>query len=133
MFIEKDDPEFWSTGPEFLQAIKQQAEAYGLKVANFMMGAQQDDQAPVATVMYMPPNFVLPRHAHDCYRVEVVVQGSVDTGDRVLNVGDVMVSAPNEFYGPHTAGQREACPSRSSAVPKPSRPSPRPATRETHK
>jgi anti-sigma factor ChrR (cupin superfamily) len=104
MFIAKDDPDFWKAGPEFLQAIKQQAEAYGLKVANFMMGAQQDDQAPVATVMYMPPNFVLPRHAHDCYRVEVIVQGSVDTGDRVLHVGDVMVSAPNEFYGPHTAG-----------------------------
>ena len=28
-FIAKDDPEYWSAGPEFLQAIKQQAEAYG--------------------------------------------------------------------------------------------------------
>ena len=104
MFIAKDDPDYWATGPEFLQAIKQQAETYGLKVANFMMGAAQDDQAPVATVMYMPPGFVLARHAHDRYRVEVIVQGSVDTGDRVLHAGDVMVTEPNEYYGPHTAG-----------------------------
>ena len=103
-FMAINDPEFWRTGPEFLERIKHQAEEYGLKVANFLMGAPQDDQAPVATVMHMPPNFVLARHSHDCYRVEVIVQGSVDTGERVLRAGDVMVSAPNEFYGPHTAG-----------------------------
>jgi len=29
-------------------------------------------------------------------------------GDRVLHPGDIMVSPPNEFYGPHVAGA-EGC------------------------
>ena len=62
------------------------------------------DTTPVAAMLQMPPNFVLPRHAHPVERFEVVVLGTLDVGERVLRPGDVMVSAANEFYGPHVAG-----------------------------
>ena len=47
---------------------------------------------------------MLPRHGHDCHRFEIVVQGTLDVGERVLEVGDVMVTEPNVVYGPHIAG-----------------------------
>jgi hypothetical protein len=41
--------------------------------------------------------------------LEVVVQGTLDVGGRILKVGDVMVSEPKIFYGPHVASP-EGCP-----------------------
>jgi hypothetical protein len=37
-------------------------------------------------------------------RFEVIVKGSLFVDGREYLPGDVMVSPPNEFYGPHTAG-----------------------------
>jgi hypothetical protein len=56
----------------------------------------------------MGPGWVLPRHAHDCHRFEVVVQGTLDVGDRILKTGDIIVSDPGVAYGPHIAGP-EGC------------------------
>src|SRR3546814_5191930 len=51
----------------------------------------------------------LPRHAHDCFRLEVIMQGSMDVGDgRILKTGAVMMSEPLTLYGPHIAGA-EGC------------------------
>jgi hypothetical protein len=55
-------------------------------------------------VLDMPPNYVLFRHAHPCHRFEVVVKGSMRSGDAVLRPGDVMTASPGEWYGPHIAG-----------------------------
>ena len=55
-----------------------------------------------------PAGFVLARHAHDCFRFEVVVQGTLDVGERILKAGDVMLTEPGVAYGPHVAGP-EGC------------------------
>ena len=43
------------------------------------------------------------------HRFEVIVRGTLDVGGgRMLKAGDVMVSEPHVFYGPHFAGP-EGC------------------------
>jgi hypothetical protein len=63
---------------------------------------------PAVVILDMPPGYVLFRHAHICYRFEVVVKGSLVAGDRTLRPGDVMTARPGEWYGPHIAGP-EGC------------------------
>jgi hypothetical protein len=82
--------------------------AIGLEATTFVLGAPNDPSAPAAAVMKMPPNFVLPRHAHKSHRVEVVLDGSIDVGDRVLHPGDVMTADYEEAYGEHRVGP-EGC------------------------
>lgn len=106
-FMSINDPEFWKTCPQGLELIPRSMEGTGGGVAYFVMGERKDD-APTVVALRMAPNWVLPRHAHDCYRFEVVVQGTLDVGERILKVGDVMVSEPNVLYGPHVAGP-EGC------------------------
>ena len=68
-----------------------------------------DSTAPAAVLLYIAPGKTLRRHAHDCFRVEVVIKGSVDVGGgQILYPGDVSTASPGEFYGPHTAGP-EGC------------------------
>ena len=106
-FMSINDPQFWKNCPKGLELISKSMEGTGGGVAYFVMGEPRDN-APTVVALRMAPNWVLPRHAHDCYRLEVIVQGTLDVGERVLQVGDVMVSAPNTFYGPHVAGP-EGC------------------------
>jgi quercetin dioxygenase-like cupin family protein len=80
------------------------AEKVGWRSAAFPMGKPSDEDVPIVALLYIPPGEVLPRHTHDCYRVEVMLQGSLEMGDRVLRPGDVWSSEAGEFYGPHTAG-----------------------------
>jgi hypothetical protein len=56
-------------------------------------------------VVEMKPGFVIMRHAHPCDRFEVIVRGTLEAENRTLHVGDVMVSAAGELYGPKTAGK----------------------------
>lgn len=106
-FMSIDDPEFWKNCPKGLELIHQSMQGAGGGVAYFVMGEPKDD-APTVVALRMAPNWVLPRHAHECHRFEVIVQGSLDVGERILKTGDVMVSEPNVFYGPHVAGP-EGC------------------------
>jgi hypothetical protein len=103
----KDTEEYWrdNVGSEFSEEFAVGAEATGVRLAHFVMSDDKDDmEAPLASIFYMRPNFVLPKHDHDCYRVEVVIEGSVRIGDKILRAGDVSVSRPGEAYGPHIAG-----------------------------
>ena len=84
--------------------MQEGAEAVGCRLSYFAMGAPDDERTPVAAVLYMPPHHILARHAHPAPRFEVLVQGTLDIGDRVLSPGDIMVTDANEMYGPHTAG-----------------------------
>jgi hypothetical protein len=106
-FMSIDDTEFWKNCPPELEPISKSMEGTGGGVAYFVMGEAKAD-APTVVGLRMAPNWILPRHAHDCYRFEIVVQGTLDVGERILKVGDVMVSEPNIFYGPHVAGP-EGC------------------------
>lgn len=102
----QDTPEYWANvGGDFAEEIAAGAAGVGAKLAHFVMSYDKNDMdAPLATMFYMPPNFTLLRHDHDCFRVEVVVQGSVTVGDKVLRPGDLSISRPGEPYGPHIAG-----------------------------
>jgi hypothetical protein len=98
-FLAMDDPAFWSRYPDALEPLV----TSGLGAAYFVLG-RSNENAPTVIALRMAPNFVLARHAHDCHRFEVVVQGSLDVGERVLKPGDVMFTEPRVAYGPHVAG-----------------------------
>lgn len=108
-FSVQDGPDsLWDHCVDFAAPMQEGAEAVGCKLSYFAIGDPDDEQTPVAAMLYMPPNHVLPRHAHPAPRFEVVVKGSLDIGDRVLEPGDIMVTKANEMYGPHVAGP-EGC------------------------
>jgi hypothetical protein len=107
IYLKESTPDFWRHGPAFLKHITELSEASGHLFAMFSLSSEPDTdrEAPLAALFYMPPGAVLPEHAHDCHRVEVVVQGSISLPDgQKLGPGDISVSAPNQFYGPHIAG-----------------------------
>jgi anti-sigma factor ChrR (cupin superfamily) len=107
-FMSINDPEFWKNCPPELHLIQHSMDKVeGGGVAYFLMGETKDDP-PTVVALRMAPNWILPRHSHDCHRFEVIVQGTLDVGERILKVGDVMISEPNIAYGPHVAGP-EGC------------------------
>ncbi|MGH8006611.1 MAG: cupin domain-containing protein [Candidatus Binatia bacterium] len=102
-FMSMDDPDFWAHCPQDLKHLQK-----GLAgLAYFLLGDRKDDP-PTVVALRMEPGWVLPRHAHPCHRFEIVVQGTLDVGERVLKPGDIMMSDPGVAYGPHVAGP-EGC------------------------
>lgn len=99
-----EDAAFWQAPGRF-SVLDAKSPLINTRASWFPMGDVNNDGTPVAMVFKMEPGYVITRHAHPCHRFEVVVRGSIDTGDRVLVPGDVMISEPNEFYGPKTAGK----------------------------
>jgi hypothetical protein len=100
-----EDPDFFKVGPKSAEWVRAGVEAVGSRIANFVLADDPEDtESPVASLLYLGPNDVLPRHAHDCHRVEVIVKGSLTVQGKEMHPGDVSVSKPNEFYGPHIAG-----------------------------
>lgn len=79
----------------------------GIATSFFLLG-KREDNPPLVAPLRMEPGYILPRHAHDCYRMEIVVQGSLDVGDKILRAGSVMITEPGVLYGPHIAGP-EGC------------------------
>jgi anti-sigma factor ChrR (cupin superfamily) len=94
-------------GPKFLEWMPVPA---GMGLTKFNMSEDTEDaESPLVMLLQLEPGFVLRRHAHDCHRVEIVVSGSLVLEDgQVLGPGDVSVTSPRVFYGPHTAGP-EGC------------------------
>jgi hypothetical protein len=102
-FLAMDDPGFWARYPQELEPLFKS----GLAASYFLLG-KKSENPPTVIALRMAPNFVLVRHAHNCHRFEVVVQGALDVGERVLKPGDVMITEPGVAYGPHVAGP-EGC------------------------
>lgn len=102
-----DGDDYWGRIPESKRALIDRAQEIGMNVGIFVMGEDHDD-SPAVAALRMDPGAVTYRHSHPCERVEVVVQGTLLVGDEVLKPGDVMVSRPDEMYGPHYAGP-EGC------------------------
>jgi hypothetical protein len=99
------EEDYFSPAPEHFKETQARTEALGFRTSLFQLGESKDTNPPVALMLYLPPGGVLFRHRHDCHRMEVVVQGSMQTEEGLwLNPGDVRLSNPGEFYGPHTAG-----------------------------
>jgi hypothetical protein len=103
-----DAPGFWQLGPEVLEVVREAAAPFGLRLSFFALGDPDDPRTAVANMLEMPPNFVLPRHAHDCERLEIVVRGTLEVDGEILGPGDVSIARPMEMYGPHVAGP-EGC------------------------
>jgi len=83
-FISMDDPQFWARCPKELEPVVRG----GLTgLAYFELGEKKDNP-PTVVALRMGPGWVLPRHAHDCYRFEIVTHGTLDVGDRILKPGD---------------------------------------------
>jgi hypothetical protein len=102
-FFALDDPDLWASIPDALAHLK--ARGGDNDVAYFLLGSSDPaTEPPTVVALKMEAGRVLPRHAHNCGRFEVVVSGSLDIGERVLHPGDIMVSSPGVFYGPHVAG-----------------------------
>lgn len=102
-FYSIDDENLWGRDTREMGPIAEAGGMQGISIANFVFG-KPEDGVPVATVLRMDPGHVLPHHGHNCYRFEVVVQGSMDVGDRILGPGSIMFSEPGAMYGPHLAG-----------------------------
>jgi hypothetical protein len=105
-YMSIDDPDFFARMPENLKHI-QAGRSDGGNLAYFPMGDAKDNP-PTVACLKIGPNGILGRHTHNCYRFEVIVRGTLDVGGRILKPGDVMVSKPYVFYGPHVAGP-EGC------------------------
>jgi hypothetical protein len=99
---ELSDPSFW-TSPADLQRLVDRPTNSGAKLKYIPTNADDYD-APGAIILDMPSGYLLYRHAHECGRIEVVLRGSLDVGDRTLHAGDVMTAGAYEMYGPHRAG-----------------------------
>lgn len=104
-YLSINDPDFWDSCPENLRIV--QAARPAGTLAYFLMGAEDGDP-PAIAALKLRPGEVLTRHAHDCHRFEIIVQGSLRVDGRELTVGDVMTSEPYIAYGPHFAGP-EGC------------------------
>jgi anti-sigma factor ChrR (cupin superfamily) len=108
-YFKTSDPDYFDaiTPPEMRWAGAATREVMpGWDLGSIVMGDDPaDPDVPVASMLRIAPGDTLPRHAHDCFRVEVVVQGSISLPNgEVLHPGDIMTSSPREHYGPHIAG-----------------------------
>jgi hypothetical protein len=102
---QRSEPDFWRLSPPALAYTTVFAEAVDHRVASFALGDDDDPEVPLALFMNLPPGWVLDRHAHDCHRFEVVIEGTMLVADGfALGPGDVSTSKPGEQYGPHMAG-----------------------------
>lgn len=76
------DPGFFEVTPQFLRPLQEASAPFGLRLAYFCLGDTSSPATPVAAVLEMPAGDVLPRHAHVCHRMEVVVRGHWTSGRR---------------------------------------------------
>jgi len=110
-YYKVSDPGFFDaiTPPELRFAGAATREVMpGWDLGSIVMGENSTDpDNAVVSMLRIAPGDTLPRHAHDCYRVEVVISGSITLPDGdILRSGDIMTSDPREYYGPHVAGEQ---------------------------
>ncbi len=103
-FLSIEDHDFWGRNTGDLKPIGDAGGLDGIALSRFVLGKPGEGDPPAVTALRMTPGYVLPRHTHDCYRMEIVVQGALEVEGRTLKPGDIMISEPRVFYGPHTAG-----------------------------
>ncbi|MBB5708137.1 hypothetical protein [Sphingopyxis panaciterrulae] len=101
-----DDPEFWHVAPPSLKHARGLAEIRDMKAAMFVLGEPDDLDAPLALFVRMPEGYVSQRHSHDCYRMELMIEGTHTRADgTVLKPGDISTNKPGEEYGPFVVGK----------------------------
>lgn len=105
-----EDPDFWNQiNHPSLAWTQEMTRISDIVAGAARMGDDDDEGPPMAQFLKLPPGGIIPKHSHDCYRVEVVIKGSFDVGNgRQMGPGDVMITAPGESYGPHVVGPEGA-------------------------
>lgn len=99
-----NDPDYWTPLP-FFAGVSSTAQEHGLRIVHHPLGpSEEEDSTPVAAILEMPPGYTLPRHSHNCERIEIVVRGTLTADGRELGPGSVLKAGADEFYGPHVAG-----------------------------
>ena len=84
-------------------------ELLGVKTAVLEMEGLDGTPAPaVVLAIEYPPNFRLPAHQHVSGHVEVILEGSLQVGDRWESPGDIRVVPARSSYGPLVSGP-EGC------------------------
>jgi hypothetical protein len=84
-FLKKDQEGYWDRYPEHLKDMAQIMAASNLTPATLhVMGVSSDEAAPAALIFTMPPNSVIPRHAHLCERFEIILEGSLTNEEGLL-------------------------------------------------
>ena len=70
----------------------------------FVLGGDEDPDAPRMYYARIEADQSGPRHAHAGWTINVVLQGNCRMGDIDLNPGQVLTCAPNIQYGPLMPG-----------------------------
>jgi quercetin dioxygenase-like cupin family protein len=81
-----------------------------------------DAEAVVMLAVEFAPNFYTAAHQHVTGHIEVVLEGSIQVGDRLEVAGDIRITPANVSYGPLTSGPEgckllEIFPNRDSILP----------------
>jgi anti-sigma factor ChrR (cupin superfamily) len=101
------DPEFWTNCPASLKHLHDdfpKSHGEDSRMAYLLLGPERDDTAAVGCLR-LAPGEVIPRHRHAGYRIEIVISGSLQVVDGpMMHPGDMMMTEPDEPYGPHIAG-----------------------------
>ena len=118
--MSQDEDEFWENPPRLDklgfpgtvvksdERIVDEDSPYRSRSSFFVLGDPDDDSAPTATVLRIPPGYGLPYHAHSCDIFMLVLKGTLHVPGRVLKPGDGQFARAHEFYGPEVAGP-EGC------------------------
>jgi len=100
------DEGYWES-PAELRRLVERPTNNGV-VLKYMPMRGDDFDAPGGIILQMPPGYVLYRHAHECPRIEVVLSGTLEVGEKTMGPGSIMTADSHEMYGPHVAGP-EGC------------------------
>jgi hypothetical protein len=76
---------------------------------NFAVGKSEAANCPIVTYVRMEAGDPAPRHAHGCWTINIVIEGSArlaDFPDVELKSGHVLTCEPNLQYGPLIAGEK---------------------------
>jgi len=110
-YVTADESAFWAVPDRLavIQTRKAKAKAEGREMADFrstqfILGEPDDDTAPAAYYLEIPPFGVIPFHSHDCDVFMVVIKGSLYVPGKALFPGDAMTARAGEWYGPEVAG-----------------------------
>lgn len=80
----------------------------GSKTSRFVIGDEDDANAPVVFRVEFPPGCEVAAHTHDCDYCEIILEGSQQVTRRWHHVGDIRIAKAGTAYGPLIAGP-EGC------------------------
>lgn len=80
----------------------------GARTSRFVVGDEDDPEAPVVFRVSFPPGCEVAAHTHDCDYCEIILEGSQQVTRRWHHAGDIRIAKAGTAYGPLIAGP-EGC------------------------